>query len=336
MNILLDGYFDRNFGDDVMQETVISSFPEHSFFVNFKEREMLAHLEKYENVFINQSAQNIDMHLSVIGTGFMYNGKRQKAERIFSLLKSEKNKYKKSALINCSMEPIADNTARWLVKNALNRYGLITCRDEGSLDIIKGVHSGAVKMYEDIVFSSGIDRYAKKADEGALGIAPVRRIYSDGNYDYLKKLAEAADYYVEKHNKKVLLFAFDSGMENDIAATLSIKNMMKHSEQAEIVIYNSDIKRFVENICRCSLFVTSRFHGLITALMCGIKAIAVSDREKLDRLCDKLSVCRLGKSDFNTADLIMNMNEDISSGIDSSVKMNSSEHIKRLAEYMAE
>ena len=82
MNILLNGYFDKNFGDDAMQEMIVAHFSEYDFFPNCKQREMLAHLEKYENVHIGENIPNVDLFLNVIGTGFLYQTRFAKVTKL--------------------------------------------------------------------------------------------------------------------------------------------------------------------------------------------------------------------------------------------------------------
>ncbi|MBE7015318.1 MAG: polysaccharide pyruvyl transferase family protein [Ruminococcaceae bacterium] len=332
MNILLDGYFDKNFGDDVMQQLVVKSFPEHTFFVNNAEREMLSHLSQFDNIRINCPCDNIDMYLNVIGTGFMFKGKIAKITGALSLLKRQK-KYKKSAVVNCSFESFDSKAEEWLASKKIQAYRFITCRDKQSEKFLKKyAKSAEIKFYEDMVFSHDI-LPKPQLDEGHLGISAVRRAYSDTNYDYYKTLAEVADSYIEETGKKVLLFAFDTGCENDTSAVLSIRDMMRYPEMAELVLYDGNPDKFTDNMCRCSVFVGSRFHSIVTAQLLGIKSVAVHDRKKLKMLCADHNIPSVSKEAL-TCHTLTQLIKASQMPQNTERFKNSHEHIKALKNYI--
>ena len=291
MNILLKGYFDRNFGDDIMHCIIAEKFSEHRIFVNCPQREKLMHLEKYDNVCINERCDNIDVCLYVIGTGFMYRGKRAKAEKLISMIFGKKEKKVKSAVINCSVEAFDSKMEERLAKHDGKVYSLITTRDEKSYKFFRdNFKDKQIEFFPDMVFSSEVFKNVEKAKGEKLGVALVNRLYSNENYDYYKKMAAMCDAYTEKNNAPVSLFAFDSGMENDTEAVIAVKSMMKHPENADVVIYNGDIASFSNEIAKCTKFVTSRFHGAVAAAACGVDTVCVSDREKVTRLSVEMGV----------------------------------------------
>lgn len=336
MNITLNGFFDKNFGDDVMHRMIVKSFPEHDFYVSSREREMFSHLEGLGNVHINEDIPAQGILLNVIGTGFMYRGKRAKAEKIFSMFTSHKKHYQKSALINCSLETFDSKTGERFARYDLKEYDFITCRDDKTYKYLTdSFKNKEINLISDMVFASGLEKTIANTGEGLLGVAPVRRLYTDGNYEYYKELAEFCDAYVEQHNKKVLLFAFDSGMENDICAALSIRAMMNRKDSAEIVMYDGDIDAFASAMGRCGVFVTSRFHGLVLSLLGGVPCVAVSDREKLNRLCTKYTVPFIGKSEV-TSEKLKKLVSECKLTVDKSDFADAVLHIEKLKQFISE
>lgn len=332
MNILLDGYFDKNFGDDVMQQLVVKNLPEHTFFVNNNEREMLSHLSQFDNIRINCPCDNIDMYLNVIGTGFMFKGKIAKITGALSLLKKQK-KYKKTAVVNCSFESFDGKIEEWLASRKIRRYSFITCRDKQSHKFLqKYAKSAQIHFFEDMVFSHSIEP-RPDLSEGHLGISAVRRAYSDTNYDYYKTLAEVADSYVKETGKKVLLFAFDTAIENDTSAVLSIRDMMENPQMAELVLYDGNPDKFTDNMCRCSVFVGSRFHSIVTAQLLGLKSIAIHDRKKLKMLCEDHNILSISKSELNCHALLKLIKTAKEPQSTERFK-NSHQHIKALEKYI--
>ncbi len=329
MNILLSGYFDKNFGDDVMHEMTVKYFKNHNFYISCTCREMLAHLEKYDNVFINEAVPETDLFLNVIGTGFIYNNKFARLDKVHKILTQKKESFPKTALINCSLEPFGTKAEAVLASYDIKKYDFITCRDSMSYECLKKMAKNAqVKMFSDMVFSGC---YVHNTKKHGLGIAPVSRIRNSSNFEYYKKLADFADSYIIRENKPVMLFAFDSGYENDISAVLSVKNIMKNPEMAELIIYNSDTDYFSERIAGCEFFISSRFHGIVTAVMNNVKTIAVYDNSKTERICNDFDIMGVKKSEFTAESLtgfIQNY-KDYSCDV-----TNSKFHLKSLENFM--
>lgn len=297
MNILLSGYFDKNLGDDAMHRLVVSSFPEHKFYVNFNQMEMLTHLEEFDNVCINKPCSDIDLFLNVIGTGFMYKGKRAKAEKLISMLTQKKVKYKKSALLNCSLESFDSPLARRFANSDLSTYGLITCRDTKSYSYLTvNIKNARIEQYPDMVFSAPFTKSAPS--DSLLGVAPVRRVYSGDNYSYYLKLAKLCDDFCDNHSYKVRIFAFDNGLENDVSAAVSVKELMKNKQKAEVVIYSGSPDKTANMISECTHFVGSRFHSIVIAKLMNVNSLAVYDMEKLEALCTQYDIPMISKSDF--------------------------------------
>ncbi len=331
VNIELSGYFDKNFGDDIMHAIIVEHFPQHTFFVNTNEREMAAHLENYPNVVINGASYNADVFLNVTGTGFMYKGKRAKAEKLINMLTVKKKKYPRSAVINCSLEPFDGFLEERFVKRDLQKYDLITCRDEASYKYLAG-QKADVSLYADIVFAKAEQREAN--GESILGVVPVRRVYDPTNYSYYAKLAEFCDLYCEKYNSQVRIFAFDAGIENDISAALSVKKLMKYAEKAEIVIYNSDINEFLRKFRQCSFVVGSRFHSIVEAYGSGIKSVAVYDRQKVSILCNSLGIPAVSKESFTPYGIMELLNEAGEPDRAKELKADAMGHIKCLEQFL--
>ena len=302
MNILLNGYFDKNFGDDAMQEIIVKHFNEHEFYPNCKQRELLAHLEKYENVHIGEDIPEVDLFLNVIGTGFLYQTRFAKVTKLFEVLFKKTVKYPRMALVDCSTEQFTSKTEEWLVKRGIGQYDFITCRDSVTYEFLnKNIKKASVFQFNDIIFAGD---YAMESKREFLGIAPVNRAKSDKNYKYYKELADFADRYIETEKREVKLFAFDAGNENDVLAVTSIKNMMRNKDRARIVAYNSDTKEFVKEFSECEMIIGSRFHSIVLAVLNGINTIAVYDNEKIYRICQDFNIMGIKKNSLSAEQLM--------------------------------
>lgn len=327
MNIQLNGFYDKNLGDDIMQRIIVRAFPHHTFYVKPLQHEMMAHLENEPNVKYGTCDE---VMVNVIGTGFMFNSKMAKLSRI---IHRQKNDYKHCAVVDCSIELVKDRLSVLFTKNALAKYSHISCRDSYSDEFIrKNTKKKNVYCYPDIVFSENVPkRYGN-----SLGIAPVRKVSGDDNYSYYKKLAEAADSFVERYNQKVLLFALDNGTENDVSACGSIKHMMKHNEMAEIVIYNSDIDYFYSRMAECGKMISSRFHSAVLSLLAEIPLICISHTNKLRDLSNVFGMTYLDREDDikPILDFISKDNEPIKIG-DATIE-EAKKHVTSLKHWLEE
>ncbi len=310
MNILLDGYFDNNFGDDLMRMIVAENIPECNFYVNAP-MEMTAHLDEFRNVYVTDEIPATDAYLNVIGTGFLYNSKMAQLNRILSILLDKRKKHPKTALVDCSIEPVGNIASDMLTAYDLRKFGHITCRDAVSFDYIKEkCRNTNIKKYNDIVFAVDDSYIYENSGEECLGIIPATRFGKKGNYDYFNILAATADNYAEKYNKPILIFALDSACENDVFAALSIKRMMKNQDMAEIIAYNSKPRYVFQNISRCKKIISSRFHGIIASILSNVAVIGISDRQKIDILAQELGFELIRKDKLNEALLTEFINND--------------------------
>lgn len=336
MNIRLWGYFDKNFGDDLMQLIVIRSMKEYRFFVDCAQREFLTHLYGEENVTVGGAECKADAVVNVIGTGFRYRSKMNILTKFLSLPSEDRTKYAKTAVIDCSVDAPKNAAERWLVRRELNKYGLISCRDEVSRELISEMTAkGEVCRHEDIVFALGDEYISKPTNEGFLGVIPVQRGFSGENFEYYKTLAAMCDRYAEKNNGGILIFALDTGNENDTLAALTVKRLMRRADKAEIIAYNAEPKYIFDNLARCEKVISSRFHGVIAAILTGIPIVAVSDTSKLDILSKRLGFESVKKIDIDEESLAAALERvDKPIAVPRGFRADAAEHLAELRRYL--
>lgn len=337
MNILLKGYFDKNLGDDVMQLILVRALRDSSFYVYHNQEEMLIHLMNEENVHINKACDSLDACVNIIGTGFQFRGKRACVEKLVTDLLSKEKRLPKTAVVDSSLERICGKLSKYLTKKELKKYDFISTRDEASKEAIENMTGKKnVALHRDVVFSLSDEYIFERSGEGALGIIVVNRIGS-GNYEYAKAVAQACDDYIEKNNKKALLFAFDTGSENDTSVALSVKALMKNKDMAEIICYNSDVTYVMKNIARCEKIVSSRFHGAVLSLIARVPVMIIGDNLKLKYLSEKYSIPMIEKSQLTAESLIEMINSEfVNTLVSAEDKNDAYRHISDLLEYLGE
>ena len=120
MRIQLGGYFDRNFGDDVMQLITVNNMPEHDFYVCCPQREFLTHFSGCKNVHLCDSIPQTEAYVNVIGTGFKYESKLSIISKLVYMTHEDSLRGKKTAVIDCSVDKSKNVIQRMLVKRELN------------------------------------------------------------------------------------------------------------------------------------------------------------------------------------------------------------------------
>lgn len=304
MKIRLQGYFDNNLGDDLMQDIFVDNMPEHQFYVSYSQQEFIMHLKNKGNVCIGNESEKTDVAVNVIGTGFRYSSKTNILSKLVSDFCKKRKPYNTMAVIDCSIDPPKYKLEKAIVKYELAKYDYISCRDVTSEEMIKEyVDKCIIRRHEDIVFALDKNRIYKNTGEGCLGVVVVQRNYSRENYMYYREIAATCDKYIEKTGKRVLLFAFDTGIENDTLAALCVQALIKNKANTEIIMYNSDVDYILKNYARCDRIVSSRFHGVVLSLVANIPVIAVSDRLKIDLLSQKYGFEVLSKSTLSHKEL---------------------------------
>lgn len=275
MAVRIDGYFDRNFGDDYMIKTTLEHLPEVKFVIENSDGvpEMLRRLD---NVTI--SDEETKKNLRVTGSGFMINGPGAFITELLWLIKGRKEP---SWCIGCNIEPFKNPFFEAVIKKKLQKYSLITTRDKKSYKWLKkNCKKARVEYFPDIVFAADIKSPHQKGDK--LGISVMNLGFPEKYESYYASLARAADYYMETTGKGVLLLAFDSGKENDKAACSYVQSLMKNKD-AQIVVHGSE-NEIINAYSECGKIIGTRFHSAVLALKMGVDLYPVIYRHKMSNL----------------------------------------------------
>ena len=294
--IYLKGYFDYNFGDDMMLKLVARSFPDYSFFIEDVGRTLVF---QEKNIFL-ASKKECERYPSLVvtGSGFMINNRVKLCIEIMRYLKRENPG---DYCIGCNIEPLDSSLKRFLISRKLNKFRLITCRDKFSYDWISAnTKNLEVHFLPDILFSMPDDLIPQKSGEGLLGIVVMHRQGDSADSEYYNIVASAADLWVKTTGKKVLLIAFDSGGEDDVWACYVVKDKMSFSEKAEVVMHR-DGTEIPNAFSRCEKIICARFHAIVLSLRMGLPFYPLIFREKARNLLKDIEY-PFSKSDIDNID----------------------------------
>lgn len=297
MKLILTGYFDNNFGDDYMLLTFIRNMPEDTFILTVKNK-YTDFLLREPNVFFRKKPEKGLPVLLIVGNGFMINS--------FTALMYEikwfiTKKHIADYCVGCSIEKLSSWLKEFLIKTKLSHFKMIVCRDKNSYKWLNdNLKKTKVYYLPDIIFSSkyGPDPDGPLPDK--LGISLFHRSADTSDCEYYKKMAEAADYYIETTGKNVILFAFDTGSENDGFACESVKRLMRHGEKASIVCHGHN-DEIINAFRECEKIIGARFHSVVLSLKMGIDFFPIICRDKMRNLLEdtgyKTSGCEVNNID---------------------------------------
>lgn len=251
MRILLDGYFDRNLGDDLMLALAADGLKEHEVFTD--------------------KTRRADVYLKVTGSGFFIHNNLGIAYRLRDM-RREKKYAPIKAVIGCNIGKPLNSAAESVIKRQLKSYDFITVRDTYSQSYINKLKGTKCEKYPDMVFSLPDNMIPDTACENLLGIA----VHGSMNFE---KTVRVADGYIEETGKSVLLLCFDTGLENDALSAESILEKSKYKDKIEIILYEN-IPDMLSQMKRCSVILGARLHSIVLAARMGIPFVTLSYSDK--------------------------------------------------------
>ena len=275
----LSGYFDTNFGDDMMMKLVVHSLPDFTFSV---EDAISTPILDEPNVMTqSREACALLPKLIVTGCGFMINNSAAlKSELLWFLKGRRAGDY----CLGCNIEPLDSPLRRFLIGRKLNRFKLITCRDRVSERWLRTyTRKPEIHYLPDLLFSIPDEWIPRSERPENLGISMMHRAGDREDCAYYRTMAETADEWIRTTGKNVILMAFDSGKEDDIFACQAVRALMEHPDRAEIAVHR-DCTEIPAAFAQCERIIAARFHGIVLALRMGIPVYPLIFREKVRNL----------------------------------------------------
>ena len=303
--IHLAGYFDRNFGDDMMMRLVVRSLPEITFLVDDTVDTPL--LSEPNVLQKDHKACCRFPKLVVTGSGFMINTNAALKTELLWFLKGH---HPGDYCLGCNMEPLDNPIKRFLIRKKLNKFKLITCRDQASYRwLCRNTRKPEIYCLSDILFSLPAQWLPRNNNREKLGISLMHRRGDGEDCPYYRAMAEAADEWIRKTGKGVILMAFDTGKEDDLFACRAVQALMQFPERTDIVFHREGTE-IPAAFARCEKIIGARFHSMVLALRMGIPFFPVIFREKMRNLILDLnypvSGCEIDRIDHQAISAFLN------------------------------
>ena len=302
MNILLDAYFDNNFGDDIFIEVITSMFPRYRFyaFLEYYPEEVCIRMERISNLYLlpecNVFLQKnmFDAYICIGGDVFPDEGDYCKRR---GYVKAVKEAGGIIAFLGFSLYHSYGEKTRIDIRGLMEDADLVAVRDHASEKILKDILGDKeIMVMSDLAFHLDWMQAAPPDPQErqtvlCLGIA-VRRPenVTDQIYQqYCTKIAEAMEDYLTANPKgKIKMLALSDGNIRDIDVINDIMSRLKNNMSVEIHIYQGDTLTLAKELSRCSLVVCTRLHAMIACTCMGVPYIPVVYEVKMEHLLDEI------------------------------------------------
>lgn len=275
----MTGYFDRNFGDDMMMKLVVRSLPEITFLVaDTADTPLLSEPNVVPKPY---EVCRRYPKLVVTGSGFMINTRAALKTELLWFLKGH---HPGDYCLGCNIEPLNTTLKRFLISRKLNKFKLITCRDQASYRWLRqNTRKPEIHCLPDLLFSIPEEWLPKAKCPNKLGISMIHRAGDQQECAYYRTMAEIADEWIRKTGKGVILMAFDTGEEDDLFACRAVQSLMQFPDRTEIVAH-TDGTEIPAAFAQCEKIIAARFHAAVLALRMGIPVYPLIFREKMRNL----------------------------------------------------
>lgn len=330
----LTGYFDRNFGDDMMMKLVVRSLPEVTFAV--EEAVDSPILPESNVVALSPQKCAALQKLVVTGSGFMIDSREALITELVWFLKGRSPG---DFCLGCNMEPLDDPVKRFLIGRKMNQFKLITCRDSVSYGWLRcHTRRPEIHHYPDLLFSIPDEWLPVQSKPDKLGISLLHRAGDREDCSYYRTMAKIADDWIRETGKDVILMAFDTGRENDLFACNAVRALMEYPQKVQIVAHH-DCTQIPEAFSRCEKIIAGRFHAMVLALRMRIPVYPLIFREKGRNLLKDLdfpyAFCEMDAIDTASVRAFL-LGSQIPYQLDKEILSRAKEHTRKLSEYIAE
>lgn len=302
MNILLDAYFDRNYGDDIFVKGITSLFPMHKFyaFLEFYPESIIKWANDIPNLFLLPESEIFfdkcffDAYVCVGGDIFPDGADYTKR---IQYIKTVKRIHGKVLFIGFSMFHSYSEKSTLDLCEMMNEADFIAPRDEDSVLILKKMlPDKTIESMADLAFSTELknldSNLTGSKTNRILGIS-VRRPENVDEKIYQSYVSEIRKTVSEFLNNEeagiVRFFGLSDGIHSDRDVIEDIvkepsEEFVIPKDRTDTVIYQGDTDSVKKSFAECSLVICTRYHAILTCIAGQIPFIPISYEVKTDHL----------------------------------------------------
>lgn len=294
MNILLDGFYDLNYGDDLFIETITGLFPKCKFysFLEYYPPRVIEKAGKIANLYLLPECgaflkkNMFDAYICVGGDVFPDHGDYTKRKAYVNAVKAVGGVV---AFWGFNLfHDYCEETRKDLVE-LMENADIVAPRDEKSAAYLRDLMPGKeISAIADLAFLS---QWKQAAAADVLGISVRRPNYAteEDMARYSAKLQEViGSYLAGKDSRRVKIFSLSTGSTSDEAVTQQIIDGVVEKDRVEHVLYTGDTDFIKAEIAKCDVMICTRLHAMISCVAQNVPFIPVVYEVKMDHILEEI------------------------------------------------
>ncbi len=298
MNILLDAFYDLNYGDDIFIETVTGLFPGCKFysFLEHYPEDVIAWANKFPNLYLLPECDvflqknMFDAYMCIGGDVFPDNGDFTKRKKYVQAVKTVGG-----AVIfwGFSLFDSYSEKTQQDIKEMMGQADVIAPRDERSAQLLRQLlPEKEISPIADLAFLS---QWTVAEKTACLGISVRRPNYAtDEDMErYTADLQESINTYLAGNpEREVVLFSLSSGNTSDTAVVEGILEGVAQQARVKHTVYTGDIAAIKEELAGCELVICTRLHAMISCIAMGVPFIPIVYEVKMAHILQDIGYRR--------------------------------------------
>ena len=299
MNIILEAYIDRNFGDDLFVTILTQHYSEHHFFLICENDKGNSLLNAAKNISVISPEMvwnpyfKFDAYAIVGGDFFPEQYDYSQRLKRATAVKQSGGRF---LIFGCSLYREYSNFDE--IRNLFQLADYVSVRDGKSYSqVLAMAPKTNVYLSTDMIFSLK-DRYcfATKTSQKAsnLGICVREKIgaVESGIYeDYCHTIKRIVCTHLENDSKNIVSFlSLSTGEWDDRCVVEKIKSMLPNDylSRIESIDYESDVFDYIQKVDNCDAVISTRYHALAIAILLGKPFIPINYEAKVENLLNDL------------------------------------------------
>lgn len=323
MKVLVDAYYNKNFGDDLLVYELIRTFPDVEFHIpedasyasvlaNPKNAVFCGRILPSEDDWIGRGRNKLRSFLGLpkkeISSFFGendYDVYIQYGGSIFiqTTRNAWKNKVrdyryiiahsKKSAVIGCNFGPYFTDEFRFSHRDLFRLFDFVTFRDSASYSLFDELPNTAVAADAGLLANKYVSVQAD-TDSDYYIVSPIdlsfRKQLRQCDPGYYQGMASLISEIYYQTNKKALLLSFCEG-EGDLRACETIRDIvLSNDETVDLdIVCHERVDKTLNLLAQASWIVGCRFHAVMVGISFGKPILPISYSKKIDNELDDLS-----------------------------------------------
>lgn len=301
MKIFLEAFVDTNFGDNLFVHTVVSRYPQHTFYMLPKavyEASYQTLLTEESNICLIDQAKEPDFitrmdAMMVVGGDMLWEGTYLTWLKYIRTIKRKKGPV---LFLGMSLFPQYSAKTKFFLRMLFHQIDVMVVRESKSYQQVKAIAPRAnVIATTDMAFVTEISQYlSEKADAGVLGISVRKKIpreTKDTYEQYCQCMVDTAVSYLKTSDSHTIRFlALSKGVFDDGAVAEEIIRLCPEEYQGRmsVVSFDGSVEAYIYQMQKCESLICTRFHALVFAILLQKSFIPIIYEEKIRRLLTEI------------------------------------------------